>query len=373
VSTTTVASGLTVQQWEDKFYVESIASNRFKGEMGTDESSIIQVKEDLSNKKGKWITFALANRLKGAAKTNGQTLVNNEETLYTRSQMVAVGLRRNGVVFEDVDDQYSAVSLLDAAKAGLKQWSNEDVEGMIIGALGAVFSDNNSQFYYTDAGATETVKDAWLSNNLDRILFGADLANRSGTDHSASLANINNTDDLATPAMLSKMKRMAKAADPRIRPIRSESNGRDMYIVYMGSRGFRDLRNNTAIQQAQREVSLQMENERLFKGGDLLWDNMIIKEIEHIPVYEDVGSGGTVDVEPVYLCGAQCLGWAWSSRYAYRKRAEDDYGELKGNAIRAIYGVEKLAFGTALSATSERNNPKQHGLVTGYVAAPADA
>ena len=42
-----VAAGLTVEQWDDKFFTEYLTENRFAGEMGTNESSIIQVKENL--------------------------------------------------------------------------------------------------------------------------------------------------------------------------------------------------------------------------------------------------------------------------------------------------------------------------------------
>lgn len=48
---TTAATGLTVQQWDDKFFVEHVQQNRFSGEMGTSENSIIQVKEDLKRKR----------------------------------------------------------------------------------------------------------------------------------------------------------------------------------------------------------------------------------------------------------------------------------------------------------------------------------
>ena len=47
-----VSTGLTVEQWDDKYFTEYLTENRFAGEMGTDENSIIQVKENLTKKKG---------------------------------------------------------------------------------------------------------------------------------------------------------------------------------------------------------------------------------------------------------------------------------------------------------------------------------
>ena len=47
-----------------------------------------------------------------------------------------------------------------------------------------------------------------------------------------------------------------------------------------------------------------------------------------------------------------------------------DYGDKHGVAIDAIYGLEKLTFGTGVGDTA---NPKDHGVVTAYVGAAADA
>ena len=63
---TSVATGLTVQQWDSLFFKEYIEANRFKREMGTSPNNIIQVKKDLTKKKGDSVTYALVNRLAGA-------------------------------------------------------------------------------------------------------------------------------------------------------------------------------------------------------------------------------------------------------------------------------------------------------------------
>ena len=82
---TTVATGLRVQEWDDKFFTEYIQHNLFKADMGTDENSIIHVKENLTKKKGDSITFALVNRLTGAGVTGSNTLEGNEEDMGSRS------------------------------------------------------------------------------------------------------------------------------------------------------------------------------------------------------------------------------------------------------------------------------------------------
>jgi hypothetical protein len=152
-----------------------------------------------------------------------------------------------------------------------------------------------------------------------------------------------------------------------VRPIRSEKNGRHLYIVYAHPLAFRDLKNDSVIQAAQREVALAMENERLFKGGDLLWDGMVIKEAHGLydtSTYTGEGAGGTDTVVPVYLCGAQAIGAAYAKRWS-SKQETFDYGDKHGVAIESIYGIEKMQFG---SGTADRDDLKDHGIVTGYFA-----
>ena len=83
-------AGLTPQQWDDQFFRDYVRSSRFKRYMGTDESSIIQVKEDLTKKNGDSVTFALINELTGNGVTGNAVLRGNEERLNSRSQTLTV-------------------------------------------------------------------------------------------------------------------------------------------------------------------------------------------------------------------------------------------------------------------------------------------
>ena len=357
----TAATGLTVQQWDDKFFVEHVQKNRFAGEMGKTSNSIIQVKEDLTQKKGDSITYALVNRLTGAGVTNGATLEGNEEDMTSRSFKLTIAERANGVRVTDWQNQISAIDLRQAGRETLMTWSMENTRDRVIAALASI----NGTAY---GSASEANKDAWLVDNADRVLFGALVGNNSSNDHSASLANIDNTDDKLTAGAVSLMKRIAKTANPKIKPIRSENNGRDYYIMYVPSLLFRDLKTDSTILQAQREVSLKMQNEKIFQGGDLEYDGVVIKEIEDISILSGVGAAG-IDVGPAYLCGAQAMGYGIAARW---KSAEEtfDYGRKKGVAIMEMGGIEKMIFG---SGAGDTDDTKDHGVVTGFFAAVADS
>lgn len=358
---TTVATGLTPQQWDDKFFVEYLQNHPFKPYMGTDEGAIIQIKEDLTKKKGDSLTFALVNKLSGAGVTGSGTMEGNEEAMDSRSFAVSVNKRRNAVRVAEIDEQYSAISLRNAGKAVLKDWAMEADIDRIYAALASI----NGVAY---ASATESQKDAWLVDNADRVLFGASKGNNSSNDHSASLANIDNTADKLTPAALSLMKRIALAASPKIRPLRVEGMNKRFYVAYAHPRAFRDLKENATMTQALREVQLSNQNNKLFQGGDLEWDGVIVHECDNLPIITGAGAG-SIDVAPVYLCGAQALGMAMARRWR-SKTEEFDYGDKYGIEISAIDGLKKMLFG---SGAGDTDDLKQHGVVTGYFAGVADA
>lgn len=359
---TNVATGLTVQQWDDQYFTEYLTENRFASEMGTAEASIIQVKEDLTKKAGDSVTFALVNKLTQAAVTGSNTLEGNEERMDTRSFRLYVDKRRNGVRVAEIDEQYSAISLRNAAKSVLKDWSMKDTESLIIQALA---SKNGTNI----ADASETVRDAWLADNTDRTYFASGYA---GADHSAGLTEQDVTNDKLTASDITAMKYKALVtASPKIRPIRSAENGRHYFILYCDPRVFRDLKaeSSSPIVQAQRESIKEMENNRLFQGGDLLWDGVIIKEVhqmydELVTPLSNLGDGGTVEIGCAFLCGAQAVGAAYAKRWT-SKEETFDYGDKKGVAIESIYGIKKMQFGSGSSDTADL---KDQGMITGYFA-----
>lgn len=360
---TNVASGLTVAQWDDMFFTEYLTENRFAGEMGSGENSIIQVKEDLTKKKGDRVHYALVNKLTQDAVTGSDTLEGNEESMVSRSFPVTVDKRRNGVRVAEIDEQYSAISLRNAARATLKDWSMKDTEHLIIQSLASI----NGVKY---ADASEVQKDAWLVDNSDRVLFGAAAAGL--TDHSADLALLDTTSDKLTATAVTTMKYKALVtASPKVRPIRVAENGRHYFILYCDPRCFRDLKNETSspIMTAQQYVSLETENNRLFQGGDLLWNGVIIKEVHdiydelHVP-FTNVGDTATTEVGVAFLCGAQAVGAAYAARWRSREQTFD-YGDKQGVAIDSIYGIDKMQFGSGSTDTADL---KDHGVVSGYFA-----
>jgi N4-gp56 family major capsid protein len=359
---TPAATGLTPQQWDDKFFREYLGNNPFKPYMGKGTNSIIQVKEDLTKKRGDSLTFALVNKLTGAANDGSSKLEGNEESMGSRSHKLSVGLRRNGVSVLELDEQFSAIGLRNAAKDQLMDWALETDVDRIIDEM---YSINGVAY----GSATETQKDAWLADNADRVLFGAAKANNATNDHSAALASIDATNDRLTPDAISLMKRIALSANPKLRPIRIEGMNKRYFVMFAHPLAFRDLKANATIVQAQREVSLTKQNNKLFQGGDLEWDGVIIHEVDDMTTLAGVGASG-IDVGGAFLCGAQAFGLGIAKRWKSMTKKETDYENESGCAIRSIDGLDKMTFGTGAGDT---DNLKDHGMVTGYFSAVADS
>ena len=356
---TTGAAALQVKLWETKFFKEYVQENLFSQFMGTEENAVIQVRQQLGTRKGKSITFAKVDRLTGAGVTGSATLEGNEEAMDDRSQEVVIDKIRNAVRVSEIEEKKSAISLHDAGRSTLMTWAMEELRDRVILRLGDI---NGVAFLSSSDGQ----RDTWLVDNADRVLFGDKIVNAVSNDHSTSTTTIALTDILSA-SFLSLMKRIALSANPKIKPIRVEG-GKRFFVVFAGPLSFRDLKDDATIKNAQRDVSIRMQNNKLFKGGDIEWDGMIVHEVDDIAQVLNVGASGTVDVAPVYLCGAQAFGMAWGKRW--RTVTETfDYGDKVGVGIEAIYGLEKLTFGTG---SSDLADLKDNGVMTAWLAATAD-
>jgi N4-gp56 family major capsid protein len=362
MSETVVPSGLTVQHWDDDYFVEYVNRNWFKQFMGTGSNSMIQVREDLMKKPGDAITIELINKLTGEAKSQSDTLEGNEENVKQRSQVIQIREYSHAVRWAKYEEQKTAIDLRQAHKDTLMTWNMELDRDLLIEALGSI----NGVAY---ASASEAQKDAWLVDNADRVLFGATKANAVSNDHSTALGLIDATNDKITPAAISLMKRMAKAANPKIKPFRPRGKIEltDVYVLFAPSLHIRDLKLNAEFIQANREARKRGDDNPIFTGADYIWDNIPIYEIEDIAVVTGVGAS-TGDVAPCYLVGAQALAQVWAKRPETVDETFD-YKRKTGLAIKQWYKVEKLRFGTGANDTDDQ---KDHGVVTGWFRADAD-
>ena len=366
---TTVASANQVDQWADDEFFEYVRQNPLKSLMGTDQNSVIQVKEELIKESGDQITFSLVTRLTGTGVTNDAQLEGNEEALGNYGHKVTVNQLRHGVVVGSYEKIKTKIDLLEAAKIMLRLWNMEQLRDLFIARLLSPHTDGLTTY----TAATEANKDAWETANNptdanQRILFGAAKAN-STLDHSAGLTELDGTADDLHQDIVRLIKRMAQSADPHIRPVsvqNSKGVSAEKYYMLAGSLPFRDLEANMDTLLSNADV--RGDDNRIFTGGLIKVGNVDVIEVPEMDrtpanggvLLENVGASGTTEVEPTFLVGAQALLLAWAQRMSV-KMDEFDYANKRGVAVAEIRGCEKTSY-----------NSFQHGVATAYVTAVGD-
>jgi len=367
---TTTPSRLKVTVWLQKFYTEYVRKNRFNKYMGRSMNNIIQMQEDLSKKKGHQVVFSLVNALTGQGVMGSETLEGSEEELKSDGYEVPVKYIRNAVAIDDEENDMGLIDYLKAGKFQLTKWIMERTRDHIITALmsfqgKAYLSSQIVKNPVYTAVASESERDDWLEDNEDRVLFGAAKSNNSSNDHSASLANLDDTNDKLSPAIGRLAKRIAASADPAIGPVTVDDE-KEWFVMFCNANSFRDLSQNSEMTQANREALLRGKSNPLFTDGDLIKDGIIYREVPEIPNLGNVGAGA-IQAGVNFLCGIQAVGFAIARR-PFPIRDVSDYGFKKGVGIAERRGIAKLIFKDPTDSASL----KDHGIVTVYTSSVDD-
>jgi len=324
MSKTTVLSAANeaVKLWSEELFRDMIIDPFFAKMMGG-SSAIVHTKEDFMAKKGDRLRFAIRNRLTGAGVTNGETLRGKEESLVTSTSDLTLNEYRHAVSYDSLlSDQRAQYSLPEETRMAIKDWAVE---------------------------------------KLDELCFDAITASPSKIVYSGSATSTATVSDKLTPSLISKLRAIAKTGDNRsftpIRPVKVD--GGEYYVLLVHPHQAYDLKVDTTWTQAQREAQNRGDKNNIFTGALGIWDNVIVKESERVPVTTTWGAGGATAGAKSVLLGQQALVAGYGMR---PKIVEDefDYGLEKGVAIQMIFGVAKPVF-----------NSKDYGSMAVYTARTA--
>lgn len=376
MANTTTASELVVTNYLKDYFQEYIRNNRFSRYTGAGVNNVITIKEGR-----KKIEIPLVSRLKGNGVSGSSTLRGNGEAIGNYGMELAPTYKRHAVEFDREELEKPNIDLMNAARPLLMDWSKEVTRDDIITAMLAM---HNGTTYTPINSASEAVADAWLQNNADRVLFGA-LKSNAGTagaeDHSAGLGNCDTTADKLSASIVSLAKRMAKTANPHIRPIRVGED-EEWYVMFADTYAFRDLKSDLATYHKDARPRDPKSNP-LWTDGDLVWDGVIIREVPEISDAVDyvngtnttlnlfTGGASSARVAANFLCGAQAIGFGLGQRPRIIVDREYDYEFQPGVAVEMKHDIDKAFFDAHSSGTSGKHI--QHGMVTVYTASAKDA
>lgn len=350
MSQTIVSSSNVMTRYERQVTSEYIRNNRFSRYTGTGANNLIRIREGLEK-----VSFPLIPRLKGAGVSGATYLRGSGEAMPNYSWELTPSYIRHAVEFTKEELDKPAFDMMAEAKPRLQSWAKEKVRDDVISAFGAIYDGTTYSAY---ASASEANKDAWLANNSDRVLFGAAKSNNASNDHSASLANVDSTNDKLTYSIVSLAKRMAKLADPHITPYMTDDD-EEWFVMFAGSYAFRDLK--TSLATINQNAMPRDKSNPLFRDGDLVWDGVIIREVPEIGVISGVGAA-SIDVAPCYLCGTEAISFGLGKKPGLKVDDQWDYGFAPGVAVELKHQIRKTFF-----------NNVQYGLCTVYVSGVADS
>lgn len=375
MANTTVLSGLDLTRWQEDFVREYVRDSGFAPYMGDSPTDIIHVINDLKSS-GYTVRVPLVARMQGNGVSGNTRLGGSEESLDQYYQDVSWEFYRNGVEISKKEREKSAVDLLGVTKPLLREWAAELMKYQIIDQMHTM--SDGTQYKDASAGTRNT----FVTNNSDRILFGAAKSNASSGVMATALANIDSSADKLTPTVGSTAKRLAKTANPHIRPFKTGTQGREFYVMFCNPWCFRDLKANATIiannQYARAREGDAMDKNPLFQDGDLIDDGIIYREIpEFYQARQGAGvntnmhlasaGSSSIDVGVNVLVGAQALTVANKQMATPTEKTEDDYGFFRGIGIELAHGISKLRWNNG-SGTN-----KDLGMVTVYCSAVVDA
>jgi N4-gp56 family major capsid protein len=373
-----LASASEKQIWINKFLLEYVRESSLLPYMGTSETSIIRIRNELQSQGGKYINIPLITRLKGRGVRGSEVLKGNEDDLGNLNDQVSVDWLRNAVKVPKSTSYKTDIDLFDAAKSQLRSWDAELLRDDVLDAFASIIipgaADTNgiagtdSAVLY--ASATAAQRNTYLVNNTDRVLFGNSKSNASSGVWATAAATVDNTNDKLTASTIALAKRMAKitgsTTGTKIRPFKSDMTaGREYYVLFANSLAFRDIGQDATIIAANTNARARegdaMERNPLFQDGDLMYQGVIIREMPEIPIITGAGNGG-IDIGMNFLCGQSAVAVAYGQDPTLRIDLTEDYAFRPGVAIEELRGQKKVSYGGV-----------QYGLLTMVNAAVADA
>lgn len=382
MATTTVQSNNKLVKYTQEINREWVRGNAFSPYQGSSLNSIIRIRNELKSG-GEQMNIPLVARLTGQGRGVG-TLVGNEEKIDNYGMRVWLDWARNAITTNKADRHKDSADIFGEAKPLLSDWMNELKRDEVIAALMALPSESAPANFGSDGGdrvngiryedATAAQRNTWNQDNSDRVLYGNATSNYSAT-HATALGNCDTTNDKFTAANLSLLKRVAKNANPKIRPYKTE-DGREYFVAFAGTNPFRDLKIDlqTVNKDARPREGDGVSKNPLFQDGDQIYDGVIVREVPEISAFVanvwttlKTAGNGTSRVEPVFLCGQQAAVMAIGQMAKPTFRKEDDYGFISGTGIEAAYGVSKM-----FKKPQDGTKLVQWGVATGFFSSAAD-
>jgi N4-gp56 family major capsid protein len=350
------SDALTVKKWASKLGYDVVYRTELSSMIGSDENSIIHMKNELTKGPGDLITFPLMKKLTGAGFTTREVAEGNGESLSLYSDSVTINELGHVVSIPNegrsIDTQRIPIKLRQAGMNGLKTWLAERM--------------SQTFFYhvcgYTVANASGAKYNG--NNTITAPTSGRHIWRAAGAAESNTSDDNIDSDDIMSLNMIDHMRETAETLSSPIRPINVEGNyeagGTDIsggkYIMYLHPYQVTDLRTSTDTGQwldIQKAAMMGGNTSKNPIYSDALgeYNNVILKKANHVT--QGVASAGTAitTVRRAVLLGAQAVSLAYGkdggpTTYNWNEELLDHKRVLEISTF-CIWGMVKNVFDSA--------------------------
>jgi N4-gp56 family major capsid protein len=361
--------------------------------MGTEDTSVIQVKKDLMKKAGDNIVFHLRALLTGAPTGTGNicgqgddgTLEGNEEAQVFHDTSLTVHERGHATKVNGImTEQRTSIPLRETGKTALGEWIGRILDADLVAALSGVNNTKTFAGQMTGAQAIDSSNSGILTVNTSgtsaykqygyltypsagkRIFYGGQ--NSAGKfkllSGDSTFTALSSDEERFGTRVIKFVKKMATATvqtsgtiiNP-IRPITDPEFGDKLYLMLISPEQAYDLKKETAWNEAQKHANIRGRKNPLFDGALGIYDGVVIKECPLI--HMRYGIGGTAATEffmstddvvtsSCYVARALFLGaqagLMGMAQLPTWKEKMFDYGAKFGISTRMIYGTLRPIF-----------------------------
>jgi len=324
---------------------------------GSGPNSMVQrITELKKTEKGARAVITLLADLEGDGIAGDRTLEGNEEAMKTYETVIRIDQIRHANRHEGrLADQKSIVEFRSNSRDVLAYWLADRIDQLAFQTLGGfayslkpdgtarVGSDFPFLEFAADVTAPSSLRSAqWDATN------GLEVGLGSGT-----LAD----GDIITWETLVRMRELAK--NQYVRGLRPQGGMDELFHVFMTPTCFANLKMDNDYMLNLRHSSSTGKNSKLFSGGGVEVDGLMLHEFRHVPHNATwATSGGS----QVIMCGAQALAFADIGNPIWVEK-EFDYDNQPGISVQKMLGFLKPQFNSIYAG----NTVQDHGVINVYV------
>lgn len=338
--------------------------NRF---LGADANAIVHhITELKRDEKGARAVITLLADLTGDGVAGDRVLEGNEEGMQTFDQVIRIDQLRNANRLEGrMADQKSIVNFRTNSRNLLAYWLADRIDQLAFLTMGGV------SYTKKPDGSTR------VGSDLPYLEFAADVAAPSanrrlrwdGTNKALVASGASSAITAAdTPTWELFVQLKAYAKDRYIRGTRREG-GDEVYHAFLTPTAMAKLKLDPTYMLNLRHSTQSQVNAKLYGGGAVEIDGIVLHEFRHVPNTRGASSGskyggaGTIEGSQIIFCGAQALAMADIGSPEWVEK-EFDFNNQPAISVGKILGFLKPKFGSIYESSSVED----FGVINVYVA-----